>query len=84
MHRPRLRGVDLDHGVGLLRQPEYPHGVVVEPADQVIDRQPALVHGTEQQCHDRLQPGKARRGGVGGFLGPGVRGVIGGNAVDVG
>eukprot|EP00960_Hanusia_phi_P065576 766142-Hanusia_phi.AAC.2 len=78
---PRPVQVDLNKRVRLLGKPEDLARVGVQPQDQVLDREPPVVHGGEEERKHRLEPGVAGDGLLLLLL-PGVRGMMGGEDVD--
>uniref|UniRef100_A0AAG5DJ26 Uncharacterized protein n=1 Tax=Anopheles atroparvus TaxID=41427 RepID=A0AAG5DJ26_ANOAO len=60
---PLLVEVHLDVGVGLLGQVEDAARVAVELGHQLVQREPTLADGVQQQRQDRLEPGEAGRCG---------------------
>ena len=74
--------VDFDPGFGLFGQVEDAARVGVAALHDIIQGQAALVDGGEQQRQGGFQAGETGRRVGAVFLGKGVRGMVGGKAVD--
>ena len=74
--------VHFDPGFGLLREVKYVPRVDHRFLKNIVHRQSSIVHGREQQGKQRLQAREAWRGIFGVFFCSGMRGMVGGEAVD--
>ena len=68
--------IDLDVSVRLITKSENLLGIRVHPGDQILNRQPALAHRSEQKWQHGLQPWESRKCRVCGLLLFGVRSMV--------